>query len=202
VEDVMKAPIIAWPLGLYDCCGVSDGAAAAIVTRADMAKNFRPDPVYVKAIQIAASSGEELLYTDYDYAHVETTYRAGIAAYREAGIKNPREEISMMETHDCFSINELTQYEDLGISPRGRAKEDVDAGFFNLDGKIPNEVDGGLKCFGHPIGASGLRMVYEVYKQLQGKAGPRQIKDPKIGLTHNMGGTPPSCIVAVGIVGL
>ena len=202
VEDVMKAPIIAWPLGLYDCCGVSDGAAAAIVTRADMAKNFRPDPVYVKALQIAASSGEELLYTDYDYAHVETTYRAGIAAYREAGIKNPREELSMMETHDCFSINELTQYEDLGISPRGRANEDVDAGFFNLDGKIPNEVDGGLKCFGHPIGASGLRMVYEMYKQLQGKAGPRQLKDPKIGLTHNMGGTPPSCVVAVGIVGL
>ena len=202
VDDVMKAPIIAWPLGLYDCCGVSDGAAAAIVTRADMAKSFRPDPVYVKALQIAASSGEELLYTDYDYAHVETTYRAGIAAYREAGIKNPREEINMMETHDCFYINELTQYEDLGISPRGRAKEDVDAGFFNIDGKIPNEVDGGLKCFGHPIGASGLRMVYEMYKQLQGKGGPRQLKDPKIGLTHNMGGTPPSCVVAVGIVGL
>ena len=202
VEEVMKAPIIAWPLGLYDCCGVSDGAAAAIVTRADMAKHFRPDPIYVKAAQIAASSGEELLYTDYDYAHVETTYRAGIAAYKEAGIKNPAEELNMMETHDCFSINELTQYEDLQIAPRGKAKEYVDAGFFNLDGKIPDQPDGGLKCFGHPIGASGLRMVYEMYKQLQGKAGPRQIKNPKIGLTHNMGGTPPSCIVAVSIVGL
>jgi len=202
VEQIMKAPIVAWPLGLYDCCGVSDGAAAAIVTRADMAKNFRPDPVYVKALQIALSSGEELMYTNWDYSYVETTCRAGMKAYQEAGIKNPRDEISMMETHDCFSITELTEYEDLQISPRGRAKEDIDAGFFNLDGKIPDQPDGGLKCFGHPIGASGLRMVYEMYKQLQGKAGPRQIKNPKFGLTHNMGGVPPLNIVSVGIVGL
>jgi acetyl-CoA C-acetyltransferase len=202
VEEVMKAPIVAWPLGLYDCCGVSDGAAAAIVTRADMARKFRPDPVYIKALQIAISSGEELMYTDYDYTHVEATYRAGMKAYQEAGIKNPRQEISMMETHDCFSITELTEYEDLGISPRGRAKEDVDAGFFNLDGKIPNQSDGGLKCFGHPIAASGLRMMYEIYKQLQGKAGPRQIKNPKLGLTHNMGGVPPWNQVSVVIAGL
>ncbi len=202
VEVIMKAPIVAWPLGLYDCCGVSDGAAAAIVTRADMARNFRSDPVYIKALQIAESSGEEMMYTEWDYAHVETTYRAGIKAYQEAGIKNPREEISMMETHDCFSITELTEYEDLQISPRGRAKEDVDAGFFNLDGQIPDQPDGGLKCVGHPIGASGLRMMYEMYKQLQGKAGPRQIKNPKFGLTHNMGGVPIVNIVSVAIVGL
>ena len=202
VEEIMRAPIVAWPLGLYDCCGTSDGAAAAIVTRADMAKNFRPDPVYIKSLQIAATSGEEELYADYDYAHVETTYRAGIKAYAEAGIRKPRQEISMMETHDCFSITELTEYEDLQISPRGRAKEDVDAGFFNLDGPLPNEPDGGLKCFGHPLGASGLRMMYEMYEQLQGKAGPRQIKDPKIGLTHNMGGPPAASVVSVCIVGL
>jgi acetyl-CoA C-acetyltransferase len=202
IEEIMKAPIIAWPLGLYDCCGVSDGAAAAIVTRADMAKKFRPDPVYIKALQIAISSGEELMYTDYDYTHVEATCRAAMKAYQEAGIKKPRQEISTMETHDCFSITELTEYEDLGISPRGRAKEDVDAGFFNLDGNIPNQSDGGLKCFGHPIAASGLRMMYEVYKQLQGKAGPRQIKDTKLGLTHNMGGLPPWNQVSVAIAGL
>jgi acetyl-CoA C-acetyltransferase len=202
VEEIVNAPIIAWPLGLYDCCGVSDGAAAAIVTRADMAKKFRPDPVYIKSFQVAISGGYEIGYTDYDYAHVETTYRAGIKVYQEAGIKNPREEISLMETHDCFSITELTEYEDLQISPRGRAKEDIDAGFYNLDGKIPNQPDGGLKCFGHPIGASGLRMDYEIYKQLQGKAGPRQIKNPKMGLSHNMGGTPPGCVVAITILGL
>ena len=202
VETIMKAPIIAWPLGLYDCCGVSDGAAAAIVTRADIAKKFRPDPIYIKALQISVCSGEEYMYTDWDSTWVMPTYHAGIKAYEEAGIKNPREEISMMEPHDCFSIHELVIYEDLQISPRGRAKEDVDSGFFNLDGHIPSQTDGGLKCFGHPIAASGLRMMYEEYKQLQGKCGPRQVRKPKLGLTHNMGGFPARSIVSVCIVGL
>ncbi|NQT47503.1 MAG: acetyl-CoA acetyltransferase [Chloroflexi bacterium] len=201
VEQVVNAPIIAWPLGLFDCCGVSDGSAAAIVCRADMAKNFRDDPVLIKSLQIAASSGEELMYTDYDYAHVDSTCRAAPRAYEEAGITNPREEISMMEVHDCFSITELVTYEDLGISPRGKAKEDIDSGFFELDGQIPCQPDGGLKCFGHPIGASGLRMMYEMYKQLQGKAGPRQVKNPKFGLTHNLGGVPPRNVVSINIVG-
>jgi len=200
-DDIMRAPIIAWPLGLFDCCGVSDGSAAAIVVRADMAKNFRSDPVYVKSLQISVSSGEESTYTDYDYTHVESTYRAGVKAYEEAGIKNPREEVSMMEVHDCFSITELVNCEDLQISPRGGAKEDIMSGFYDLDGQVPCQPDGGLKCFGHPIGASGLRMMYEMYKQLQGKAGPRQIKDPKIGLTHNLGGVPMRCVCAVCIVG-
>jgi len=202
VEKILKAPMIAWPLGLFDCCGVSDGAAAAIVCRADLAKNFRPDPVYVKSMQIALSSGEELMYTDWDGTYVKTAVKCGARAYDEAGIKNPREEISMMEVHDCFSITELVTYEDLGISPRGKAGNDVRDGFFDLDGKIPCQPDGGLKCFGHPIGASGLRMMYEMYKQFQGKAGDRQIKDPKIGLTHNMGGFPAMNLISVNIVGL
>jgi acetyl-CoA C-acetyltransferase len=202
VEDVLNAPMIAWPLGLFDSCGVSDGAAAAILTRADMAKSFRPDPIYIKALQIAADSGESLMYNDYDYTHVETTCRAATRAYQEAGVTNPRKEISMMEVHDCFSITELVTYEDLTISLRGKAKEDIDAGFFELDGKIPCQPDGGLKCFGHPIGASGLRMMYEMYKQLQGKAGPRQVKNPGLGLTHNLGGQPPQSVCSVAIVGL
>jgi acetyl-CoA C-acetyltransferase len=202
LEDVMKAPVIAWPLGLFDCCGVSDGAAAAIVVRADKAKQFRPDPIYVKSVQIAADPGESFWYTKYDYTHVETTYRAAMKAYEEAGIKNPRQEISMMEVHDCFSITEFVTYEDLLISPRGKAKEDVDAGFFALDGQMPCQPDGGLKCFGHPIGASGLRMIYELYKQLQGKAGERQIKNPRIGLSHNLGGQPPWSVCSISIVGL
>lgn len=201
-EDVLRAPIIASPLGLYDCCGVSDGAAAAIVCRADMAKNFRPDPVFIKAVQIGVSSGEELGYTKWDGTSVVTTVQTAIRAYQESGIKNPREEISMMELHDCFSITELVTYEDLQISLRGKARHDVEEGFFALDGKIPSQPDGGLKCFGHPIGASGLRMLYEMCKQLQGKAGERQIKDPKIGLTHNLGGFPQVNVVSVVIVGL
>jgi len=201
VETIMKAPIIAWPLGLYDCCGVSDGSAAAIVVRGEDAKKFRSDPIYIKALQIAASSGEEVMYTDYDYAHVETTWRAALRAYEEAGINNPREDISMAEVHDCFSITEAVTMEDLQFSPRGRAKEDIDAGRFNLDGEQPMQTDGGLKCFGHPIGASGLRMMYEQYKQLQGKCGPRQLKNPKLGLTHNLGGFPYRCVISVFIVG-
>jgi len=201
VEQIMNAPIIAWPLGLFDCCGVSDGGACAILTTPEIAKTLRPDPVYVKAMQIAVTSGEEHAFTNWDGAHVESTYRAGAMAYEEAGIKNPRKELSMMEVHDCFSITELVIYEDLQISPRGRAKEDVEAGFFELDGPIPCQTDGGLKCFGHPIGASGLRMAYECYKQLQGKADDRQIKDPKLALTHNLGGFPGMAVVSVAILG-
>lgn len=194
--------MITQPLGLFDACGVSDGSAAAILVRADMAKSFRPDPVYIKALQVAAESGESLLYQDYDYTHVETTHRAATKAYQEAGIKNPRQEINMVEVHDCFSITEMVTYEDLMISPRGKAKEDIDAGFFELDGKIPCQPDGGLKCFGHPIGASGLRMMYEMYKQLQGKAEVRQVKNPGLGLTHNLGGHPPLSVCSVCVVGL
>jgi acetyl-CoA C-acetyltransferase len=201
-DQVLKAPMIAWPLGLFDCCGVSDGAAAAIVCRADMAKSFRPDPVRIKALQIAISSGEEMMYTKWDGSYVETGVRCGARAYKEAGIKNPREELSLLEVHDCFSITELVTYEDLQISPRGKAGDDVKDGFFDLDGKIPCQSDGGLKCFGHPIGATGLRMMYEIYKQLQGKAGERQIKDPKLGLTHNMGGFPAMNLISVSIAGL
>jgi acetyl-CoA C-acetyltransferase len=201
VETIMKAPMVAWPLGLYDCCGVTEGAAAAIIVRVDDAKAIRHDPLYVKSLQIAVSAEEEYRYQQWDGTHVETTYRCGLRAYEEAGIKNPREELSMMEVHDCFSITELVTYEDLQISPQGKAKGDVDEGFFELDGKIPCQSDGGLKSFGHPIAASGIRMVYEVYKQLQGKCGERQIKNPRLGLTHNLGGFPANCVIGITIWG-
>jgi acetyl-CoA C-acetyltransferase len=122
-------------------------------------------------------------------------------AYNDAGIKNPRNEVDLAIVHDCFSITEMIIYEDLGFSPRGKAKEDVDKGTFTLQGELPVNTDGGLKCFGHPIGASGLRMIYEVYKQLQDKAGPRQTKNASIGLTHNLGGAPGSFTCAVSILG-
>ena len=202
IEQVMSAPIIAWPLGLFDCCGVSDGSSAAIVVRAEDAKKFRPDPVYIKAVQMCVGPAEGMVKTEYDFTHVEETYRAGLAAYAEAGIKNPREEIDMAEVHDCFSINESLVMEDLQFSKRGNVKEDIESGFFDLDGGLPVQPDGGLKCFGHPVGASGLRMIYEMYLQLQGKAGPRQLKNPKLGLTQNLGGMPSGCVIAVSILGL
>jgi acetyl-CoA C-acetyltransferase len=202
LEQVVNAPIVAWPLGVFDCCGVSDGAAAAVITRADMARSFRKDPVYIKALQICTSPTSGRLTSEYDYTHVEEAYRAGKAAYAEAGVKEPRKEISMAEVHDCFSITEAVTMEDLQFSPRGRVKEDIDAGTFELKGALPVQPDGGLKCFGHPIGASGIRMLYEPYLQFQGKAGKRQIKDPKLALAHNMGHEPYAPTVSVCIVGL
>jgi acetyl-CoA C-acetyltransferase len=202
VGRIMAAPIVAHPLGLFDCCGVSDGAACAIVTTPEIAKGLKKkDFVTVKALQLSLSNGEELQYSNWDGTYFVTTSKCSEAAYKEAGIKNPREELSMMEVHDCFSITELVTMEDLHISERGKGYRDVMDGVFNIDGKIPCQVDGGLKCFGHPIGASGLRMLYEMYLQLHGRAGERQLKDPKIGLTHNLGGFPFMNISCVAIVG-
>ena len=203
VEQVLNAPVIAYPLGLFDCCGVSDGSACAIITTPEIAKSLKKDnAVYVKALQISATSGAELGFQPaWDGDHIRTTVEASKRAYAEAGIKDPRKEISMMEVHDCFSITELATYEDLGISERGKAINDINDGFYELDGKIPCQPDGGLKCFGHPIGASGLRMLYEMYNQILGRAGERQIKDPKLGLTHNLGGFPAASVCSVAIVG-
>jgi acetyl-CoA C-acetyltransferase len=201
VEQVLKAPIVAAPLGVLDCCGVSDGAAAAIVTRADMARNFRNDPIYIKSMAISAGPRRDPIAQDYDFAHVEENVRASRLAYAEAGIKNPRAELSVAEVHDCFTIHELSVYEDLGWSSKGRAKDDIEAGTFQLKGELPVNTDGGLKCFGHPLGASGLRMQYEVYKQLQEKAGPRQVENPRLGLTHNLGGTVWGGVACICITG-
>jgi len=202
IEQVMAAPIIAHPLGLFDCCGVSDGSACAIVTTVEKAMEMgRKNPITVKALQLALSNGEEMGFNRWDGDHFMTADRCSTKAYQEAGIRNPKEEISMMEVHDCFSITELVTYEDLHISERGRAWKDALDGFYNRDGKVPCQVDGGLKCFGHPIGASGLRMLYEMYLQLQGKAGERQISNPRFGLTHNLGGVPFMNVCSIAIVG-
>ena len=201
IEQCMKAPIVAWPLGLYDCCGVSDGAAAAIVVRADMAKDFKKDPIYVKGLQISVGARQGCMRQDYDYTHIEENVLASRKVYEEAGIKDPRKEISMAEVHDCFTCHELVLYEDLGFSKRGEARKDIDTRAFTLEGDLPINTDGGLKCFGHPLGASGLRMMYEVYLQLQGKAGPRQVKAPRLGMTHNLGGNAGMGVASCTIVG-
>ena len=168
----------------------------------EIAKDLgKKDFVTVKALQLALSSGEEMGFNDWDGDHFMTTTHCSKKAYQEAGIKNPREEISMMEVHDCFSITELVTMEDLHISERGKAVKDVMDGFYDLDGGVPCQVDGGLKCFGHPIGASGLRMVYEMYLQLNGRAGKRQLENPIYGLTHNLGGFPFQNVCSISIVG-
>ncbi|MFH0998528.1 MAG: acetyl-CoA acetyltransferase [Pseudomonadota bacterium] len=202
VQQIMNAPIIAHPLGLFDCCGVSDGSACAIVTTPEIAKKLgKKNIVSVKALQLALSSGEEMAYNDWDGAHFMTTTICSKKAYKEAGIANPREDISMMEVHDCFSITELVTMEDLHISQRGHAVRDIMDGVYDRDGQVPCQVDGGLKCFGHPIGASGLRMIYEMYLQLMDRAGERQLANPKFGLTHNLGGFPHMNVCSISIIG-
>ena len=202
LDQVLASPIIAHPLGLFDCCGVSDGAACAIVTTPEIAAAMgKKDFVTVKALQIALSSGEESGYNGWDGDHFMTTDRCSTRAYEEAGISDPKKEISMMEVHDCFSITELVTMEDLHISDRGQAWHDVLDGFYDIDGQVPCQVDGGLKCFGHPIGASGLRMLYEMYLQLHGRAAERQLGNPRYGLTHNLGGFPFMNICSIAIIG-
>ncbi|MDR6575909.1 acetyl-CoA acetyltransferase [Pseudomonas extremaustralis] len=201
-EQCLKAPIIAEPLGLFDCCGVSDGAAAVIVTRPDIARAMgKTDLVTFKALQVAVSNGWEMQGNGWDGSYVHTTRIAARKAYAEAGITRPREQISLTEVHDCFSITELVTMEDLFLSEPGMAVRDVLDGAFDAEGRVPCQIDGGLKCFGHPVGASGIRMLYEIYLQLKGRAGPRQLPDPRTGLIHNLGGQPSQNVCSISIIG-
>jgi len=203
METILNAPMISDPIGLFDCCGVSDGAACAIVTTPEIARSLgKSDLVSVKALQLSISSGIESATRAWDGSHVRNTRKAATRAYREAGIDRPREQLGLLEVHDCFSITELVTMEDLFISAEGRASHDVLDGFYDRDGGLPCQTDGGLKCFGHPIGASGLRMAYEIYSQLLGRAGERQLASPSVGLAHNLGGVPYLGISAISILGL
>ncbi len=208
IEQAVKAPIVGYPLGLFDCCPTTDGAAAAIICRSDMADKFRDDSVLVKAIGLSVGKADIYMgrtpqADEFDYTLWNETQKAAGQVYEQLGITNPREEIDVANVHDCFTVSELIIYESLGFSPRGTAKEDVDSGFFTLEGGLPVNTDGGLKAFGHPIGASGLRMLSEIYYQLQGKAGPRQVAGAKLGLAHCQGGNPTggfqAAIVALGV---
>ena len=195
--------MVAFPLGVLDCCGVSDGAACAIVASSDFARSLgKRDLVTVKALQLAPSNGVEMGHASWDGSSTLTTPIAARRAYAEAGIVKPREELDLIEVHDCFSITELVLMEDLGLSDPGRAPFDIRDGRYDRDGAIPCQIDGGLKCFGHPIGATGLRMIYEIYLQLLGRAGDRQLPTPSVGLAHNLGGIPNRNIASVAIIGL
>jgi len=202
-EQVMNAPMIAWPLGLFDACGVTDGASAAILCRTEDAKKYKDEYITIKSFGLSTGPGMGKVRTDYDFSHWEETQRAAQQAYADAGIKDPRKEIGMCEVHDCFSIAELMCYEDLGFCEKGKAKEHIEAGDFALDGKYPFNVGGGLKSFGHPVGASGIREIYEGYVEILGRAQSpeRQLKNVNMALGHNQGGNPGRFISSICIVG-
>jgi acetyl-CoA C-acetyltransferase len=204
-EAIACSPNVAGPLGVMDCSGVSDGSAAAVIVRAEDAHRYTDKPLYVKALSLAAGPGTGAMNQDYDYTTFEEVTRSAQDAYQQAGVTDPAAEIAMAEVHDCFTPTELVLMEDLGFAERGMAWKEVLAGTFDLDGSLPVNPDGGLKAFGHPIGATGLRMLFECWLQLRREAGDRQIasidRGRKLGLTHNLGGSPGDCVSFVSIVG-
>jgi acetyl-CoA C-acetyltransferase len=206
-ETICASPLVAGPLGIFDCSGVSDGAAAAIIVRAEDAHRYTDRPIYVKGLAFAAGPAEGPMSPEYDYTTFTEVVRSAADAYAQAGITNPRAELAMAEVHDCFTPTELVLMEDLGFAERGFGWKEVLAGTYDLDGELAVNPDGGLKSFGHPIGASGLRMLFEAWLQLRGEAPPeRAIRSVteggrKLALTHNLGGAPGECVSFVSIVG-
>ena len=198
-EAVLTAPIVAYPFGLYDCCPTTDGAAAAVVCRADLAKKYRADHILVKGVGLSVTSGRPFMDPNFDYLGFRATQNASAQAYAMAGITDPLQEIDVAEVHDCFTWTEISNYEDLGFVQKGQGAKLIEEGRTALDGDIPVNPSGGLKSFGHPIGASGVRMVYEIVTQLRGEAGSRQVPDPKLGLVHNVGG--PGAVSCVAVLG-
>jgi acetyl-CoA C-acetyltransferase len=201
-ETIKASPRVAGNLGIFDCSGVSDGSAAAIIVRAEDAERYQAKPIYVKGLAFAAGPGTGPNDPGYDYTTFNEVVVTAEEAYRQAGVEDPRAELALAEVHDCFTPTELVLMEDLGFSERGCAWKDVLDGSFDLDGELPVNPDGGLKSFGHPIGASGLRMLFEAWLQLRGEAGERQVGgDRKLALTHNLGGMPGSAVSFVSIWG-
>jgi acetyl-CoA C-acetyltransferase len=206
LETVCGAPRVAGRLGVFDCSGVSDGAAAAIVVPAQDALRYTDSPLYVKALSLVAGSAAGYIDDGYDFTTFPEVVASARQAYAEAGITDPAAELALAEVHDCFTPTELILMEDLGFANRGCAWKEVLAGTFDLGGELPVNPDGGLKAFGHPIGASGLRMMFECWLQLRGAAPAERTVETvaagrTLGLTNNLGGGPGEAVSFVGIVG-
>ncbi len=200
-EKIAASPVVAGRLGVFDCSGVSDGAAAALIVRAEDAHRYTDNPMFVKALAMTAGPASGPIDSDYDYTTFHEVVACAKDAYAQAGVTDPRTEISLAEVHDCFTPTELVLMEDMGFSDRGQAWRDSLDGHFDLDGRLPINPDGGLKSFGHPVGASGLRMLFECWQQFRGAAGERQLENPTLGMTHNLGGRPGTCVSFISIVG-
>src|SRR5688572_14473211 len=202
-ETICNSPIMAGDLRVFDCSGVADGSAAVVVVRADEASKYTDKPIYVKGLSFVAGNASGNADPDYDYTHFPEIEAAGRDAYAQAGVTDPRRELAMAEVHDCFTPAELLIMEDLGFAERGTAWKEVLSGTYDLRGDLPVNPDGGLKSFGHPVGASGLRMLFEAWLQLRREAPPeRQIDtDRTLALTHNLGGYPGEMVSFVGIFG-
>ncbi|BBX62399.1 acetyl-CoA acetyltransferase [Mycobacterium saskatchewanense] len=199
-ETIDNAPKVAGRLGVFDCSGVSDGAACALIVPAARALDYTAAPMYVEALSLVAGSARAAMDSRYDFTTFPEVVKSAKDAYAQAGIDRPAAQLSLAEVHDCFTPTEIVLMEDLGFCDVGHAWKHVLDGDFDADGRLLVNPDGGLKSFGHPVGASGLRMLYEAWLQFRGEAGERQLSDPHTALTHNLGGRPGGCVSFVSIV--
>jgi acetyl-CoA C-acetyltransferase len=194
LRDPGANPVVAWPMHLYDCCPISDGGACMLLVAEEIAKNFTDNPLSIVGIGQGSGKG---LHAAADLTTMEATKNAADEAYGMSGLKP--EDIQFSEVHDCFSIAELIHIEDLGFFKPGQGYKAVEEGLTRRDGPMPINTSGGLKCKGHPVGATGIGQLFEVWKQLRGEAGERQIpnKNLRIGAAHNLGGTGGTCTFTI-----
>ncbi|MFZ5868065.1 MAG: thiolase C-terminal domain-containing protein [Thermodesulfobacteriota bacterium] len=194
LRDQDANPVVAWPMHLFDCCPISDGASCALLVGEEMARQFTDAPLYVVGMGQGSGSG---LHAADELTTFQATKYAAEEAYSMSGLKP--DDVQFSEVHDCFSIAELIHMEDLGFFKPGEAYKAVEEGATRLDGSKPINTSGGLKCKGHPVGATGVAQLMEVWEQLRGEAGDRQlpIKDLRIGAAHNLGGTGGTCTFTI-----
>jgi acetyl-CoA acetyltransferase len=194
LKDPKANPAVAWPMHLFDCCPISDGASCMLLVGEEIAKNFTDDPIYVAGMGQGSGRG---FHASPDLTYFEATRYAASEAYGMSGLTP--DDVQFSEVHDCFSIAELVHIEDLGFFKPGEGYKAVADGATRLDGPKPINTSGGLKCKGHPVGATGISQLYEVWTQLKGKAGKRQVpkKDLRIGGAHNLGGTGGTCTFTI-----
>jgi len=200
LETALNAPMVCYPFGLFDCCGMSDGAAAVILTRPEIAADRvgKGNYALIKAISQAVDTANPFVRPDYTGLSVPSTRKAATLAFAEAGITRSLEELDFGIVHDCFTFTELINYQDMGLCKPGEGAELIRSGVTAIDGAFPINPDGGLKCFGHPIGATGVRMTVELTRQVLGRAEGYQVKNARAGFAHNLGG--PLSVAMVEIV--
>jgi len=194
IEEVINSVMVADPLHILDCSPITDGAAAAIICSLETATKICKKPI-VKVIGMGHATDSIALHSRADLTTLRATTEAGNQAFKMAS-KKP-EDINLIEVHDCFTIAEIVVLESLGFFEPGKAGPAAEAGLTAIDGKIPVNASGGLKSKGHPVGATGAAQIVEIVKQLRGNAGQRQVKNAKIGMTQNMGGSGGSTVTHI-----
>jgi len=194
IDDVLSSRVVAWPLKLYDCCPMSDGAAAVILASEEKAKSLTDSPVWIEAIGVSSDTANVSKRSN--FTGLSATVAASEKAFKKANV-GP-DQIDVADVHDCFTIAELLAYEDLGFCKKGEGGKMIDEGQTEIGGKIPVIVDGGLKAKGHPIGATGVSMMVGLTRQLRKQGGKSQasIKNG-LALAHNVGGTGHYCYVTI-----